>query len=149
VHGLGAIRRRNRRNNKRGVMRQLTVSQSAYSTFLFPQFANATAESESEFEVALRTLKKLKDPALTLEKELSPQEAEARKSGTPVFAFRKLLEESATFLLETDEHALLLKRVKANKTLVVFVALEEFNALLEMVEKAPEFKPELVERTEK
>ena len=129
-------------------MRKLTLQAKYFDNFVFPQLAGTSAENDSEWETALRLLKAIKDPVLTVEVDLTPQEKEARDRGQQVYAFRKLREGEATFLLQSDEYALLLKRINAHKTRVALVAAEDFAELLAAIENAPEVKvEEAVEET--
>lgn len=114
-------------------MRKLTLQKGHFDTFVFQQVTTLPAANESEFETALRLLKKLKDPALTKEVALTPEEQEAEKQGQRAFPFRQLLEDEATFVLEEDEYQLLKKRVEKHKTLVATLVLEEFAELLAVI----------------
>lgn len=124
-------------------MRKLSLTADQFDAFVFPYVATSSAQNDGEFETALRLLRKLKDPALTMPAPLTDAEEKARQAGGKVFAFAKLRESEATFLLEEDEWKLLQNRVAAFKTKVNIVALEDFAALLEAIKTAPEFKPEV------
>ena len=123
-------------------MRQLTVTADQFDTFLFPHVAQSSAKDESEFETALRLMRKIKDPAVTEEVPLTAVERQAKENGQRLFPFRRLLGDAHTFVLEEDEHKLLLKRLNERKTSVALLALEEFDELLKVVAAAPEFKVE-------
>ena len=125
-------------------MKQLTFTKSHFDLFVFPQVGTAQAKSDSEFEAALRLLRKLKDPALTVEKPLTQAEEEAEKNGDRVFRFYRLLEDQATFLLQDDEFRLLKDRITGHKTTVSLVAVEEFNELLQVLKDPPEVEVEPV-----
>lgn len=123
-------------------MRKLSLTADQFDTFVFPYVAQSNAQNDAEFETALRLLRKLKDPALTMVAPLSDPEEKARQAGAKVFAFNKLRESEASFVLEEDEWKLLQARLAAYKTKVNIVALEDFAALLDVIKAAPEFKPE-------
>lgn len=121
-------------------MRKLVLTAAQFDTFVFPQVASSAAKSESEFETALRLLKKLKDPALTEAVPFTDEELKrAKETRQALFAFHRLREDSATFLLEEDEWLLLKARVSDHKTKVSIVALEDFSSALAAVAAAAPF----------
>ena len=124
-------------------MRKLSLTADQFETFVFQQVTVGPVDNEHELETALRLLRKLKDPALTTEVPLTAAEKAAQEEGQRVFQFRKLREDEAVFLLDTDEFELLKRRVQKHKTQVAMLVLEEFMQLLQVIETAEEFKPEL------
>ena len=121
-------------------MRKLTLTAEHFDTFVFQQVTAGPVDNEHELETALRLLRKLKDPALTTEVPLTVAEKAVQEEGQRIFQFRKLREDEAVFLLDTDEFELLKRRVEKHKTQVAILVLEEFMELLQVIEKAPEVK---------
>lgn len=119
-------------------MREVTVTKSEFDEYLYPAFARNGVASEEEFEVALRVIRKLKEHATP--EELSDEDiAEAEKTrGARAVAFLKLDSPEATFRLEEDEYKLVQKRLKAHLPNVALVFAEEFDALRQSVENAPQ-----------
>ncbi|KKL14919.1 hypothetical protein LCGC14_2510820, partial [marine sediment metagenome] len=113
-----------------------------FNTFLYPQLASSSSKTDAEFETALRVMRVFKDPSMTEVVPLNATEEEQRKGGQKVYAFRRLLEDEATFLLETDEWEFVKARLKEHKVNVALAAIDDFNDLLEALNDAPEFKPD-------
>ncbi len=126
-------------------MRKFTITAEHFNTFLYPQLASSNSRTDPEFETALRVMRVFKDPSMTEAVPLNPGEQQQRDSGQKVYAFRRLLEDDATFLLETDEWEFTKDRLKDHKANVALAAIEDFNELLEALKNAPEFKPEAEE----
>jgi len=125
-------------------MRRLTITNHHFDTFLYPFLMQSVAREPAEWDVALRLLRKLKDPAETEERELTPEEADARRRGIPVYPFRRLRQAEATLLLEEDEFTLLSGRLAERKSNVLLGAADDFAELLAAVANAPIVAPQLI-----
>lgn len=123
-------------------MRKFTITAEHFNTFLYPQLASSSSKTDAEFETALRVMKIFKDPSMTEVVPLNPGEQQQQDRGQKVYSFRRLLEDEATFVLETDEWGFVQARLKEHKINVALAAIEDFNELLEALNNAPEFKPE-------
>lgn len=106
-------------------MRHFTVSAYQYQQFVYPPVASSAAKNLAEWDVCLRVMKKLKDPALTAE---IPAPDGERAPGT--YAFRQLLGAEATFKLEEDEAKLVQERLQDYKTHLALAAAEDFDAVV-------------------
>jgi hypothetical protein len=129
-------------------MRQLTVTARQYEYFLFPYVAGMSADSVDDFETQLRLMRKLKDPALTVEIPLTEEEEEAaRRARVSTYSSRRLLEDQATFMLDEDEWKMAKKRVEAHRTKCTGIAAEDVAELIEVITMAQkiEVKPETAE----
>lgn len=121
-------------------MKKVTISKFDFDTFVFQQVAGSTAENDNEAETAIRLMRKIKDEALTEEEESTKEQEELRKKGRPVFLMRKLREEQAVFILQDDEHKLLLKRLEKNLSSVALLVLEGFMDLIKNVKESPAYE---------
>lgn len=121
-------------------MRTVTLTRQQFDEHVFPAFVAKAAESEQQMEVAVRVLRKFKDPGVTEDEELDPRVV-AQANGKSVYPNRVLLDEDATFDLEEDEHRLVLERLKAFVTRINVLAAEDFMATIAAVKDAPEAKP--------
>lgn len=130
-------------------MRRVVITADLFDTFLFPQLAQSNAKTDSERETALRILKKIKDPAITTEKPLTRREEQLQEDGERVFHYRILIGDEIELLLEEDEWKFIKTRLKDNAGGVALLALEDFNELLEILDKAEEVKVEKVDIKEK
>ncbi len=110
-------------------MRQLTFTAHLFRNFVFPYVGASSVKDVSEWDTQLRLIKKLKDPALTVQVELTDAEREAEAQGQVVYRFYQLREEKGTFQLEEDERDLLKRRIEDNRTRVNAIAAEDFDEL--------------------
>lgn len=118
-------------------MRQLTFNGKQFKDFVFTQMGRATSSGgDSDWETALRVIKKLKDPALTEVIPLTDEEQKAENEGTTVFYFRRLIEDHATWEFEEDEWKFLKTKLEANKKNVLLLAAEDFEELLRVIRDA-------------
>ena len=117
-------------------MRRITFTEPQFKNFVFPHVGRSNANSGSDWETALRLIKKLKDPTLTEEVDLTQDEQESENDGATVFRFRTLLTREATFELEEDEWKLLRQILEGMRTKVLLIAAEDFEAILEIVREA-------------
>ncbi len=115
-------------------MRRITFTAFQFQNFVFPYVGAASAKDMNEWETQLNLIKKLKDPALTAQIELSAEEELAMQRGQAVYAFYRLREEQATFSLEDDEWRMLKRRIEENRSRVNAVAAEDYQAVWEAVE---------------
>ena len=118
-------------------MRSITVSGYQFRNFLLPAVAQSGAEKVEEWEVALRTIRKLKDAKLTAEVPLGPEEQKARDDGKAIYPERRLLEASAVFVFEEDEMNLVRDRVKKLQTRIALAAADDLQGLLDLLKDAP------------
>lgn len=147
---MGSYERRMRRaqNRKRGKMksnmgRKLTLTTNQFGTFVFPPLGRSSAKNDSDWETALRLMKKLKDPGLAFPVPLTEEEEKAvAKPGVMAFQFYELLEAEAVFLLQDDEWRFLQKRLKENRNNVPLAANDEYEELLQTVNDAEEYTVE-------
>lgn len=118
-------------------MRQVKLTACQYRNFVYPALTLSAAKRLDEWDTALRTVRKLKDQALTTELPLTDEQQKARDAGNAVYPERTLLEGDAVFALEEDEHALLRDRLTAYKTQIRLVAADDFDEVCEAVAAVP------------
>lgn len=117
-------------------MRLVSVSGNEFQFFVWPVIVGSQAENASEFEVAVRFLRKLKKVSsefVTDKDDDDPNQLIVRS--------RKLNEYPTQFILEEDEHRLFLKRIKEGVKGVSIGLAEEYSLLLEKVKDAEEYTP--------
>ena len=121
-------------------MRAVTISKDLFADPVFPVIARATAESADEVDVLIRLIRKFKDSALTEEVPFTDDERTAAKKNPRLrlLAFRTLREDQATFLLETDEHRLLVHRLTEVRQTLPAIVLEDICDLIDRIQDAPE-----------
>lgn len=126
-------------------MKSVTLHATQYSTWVYPMFGASKSGSDAEFETALRVIRKLKDPSLTV--AVPPTEAEklATRPGVEIFQYRQLREAQATFLFEEDEIALVLRRMLEQKSGVPAVTAEDYLEVVDLLKNAPAYQPAPVE----
>lgn len=108
-------------------MRAVHLNKEQFDNFLYPAIARSSAKDEQEMEVAVRVLKKLKDPSVTYEEELHHHDVEvAKQKGQKLYPFRKLDPPEHTFYLEEEEHRLITDRLKEFLKTISLIAAEEF-----------------------
>lgn len=117
-------------------MKAVTVTKQQFDEHLFPAFVSKGAEDERQMEVAVRVLRKFKDPRVTEDEEIDPRVIESAK-GKTVYPNRLLTVDRHTFALEEDEHRLVVERLKAFVTRINVLAAEDFLATLAAVKDAP------------
>ena len=122
-------------------MRAITVKRDQFNDFLFPAIARSAAKDEQELEVAVRVLKKVKDPDKTYEEDIpKPQLEMAQSSGQKIYPFRKLAPPDHKFIFEEDEHKLIVDRLREFLKTVSLIAAEEFLDFFKTVRDAPEHR---------
>ena len=121
-------------------MKKFNVSRNEFNRLLWNGFVSGAAKSESELDVALRVVRKLK--TLSIENTLTKEESEAG-----IIPGRKLDGPDADVVLEEDEYNAVRDRLIAFIPNVQFVLIEDFHALLTKVKLAVEVKtsPKVVE----
>ena len=117
-------------------MRRIELTAYQYRNFAFPAVAQSGAENVQEWEVALRTVRKLKDAALTEEVALTPAEQEIRDSGKAIYPERKLRDAKAVFLLEEDELNIVRDRAKKMQTRIALAAGDDLQVVLDLLANA-------------
>lgn len=120
----------------KGTMRNVTLTAYQFNNFVYPPLGSGNAKGDGDWETALRVMKKLKDPELTMPKALDEKELEAQQEGKPVYAFYKLLDDEATFLLEEDEWRFVRDKVKANRDNVALMAAQDYEACMVAIKDA-------------
>ena len=80
-------------------MRCITLTAYQYRNFVYPAVVTSGAKRLDEWEVALRTVRKLKDPALTTDLPLTDEQRKAKDEGNAVYPERTLLGGEAVFAL--------------------------------------------------
>ncbi len=128
-------------------MRQLKVTAHQFDNFVYPHVANGLGKGDGDWEAGGRLLRKFKDSKLTREKPLTPDEVKAKAEGRAVYPFRRLVHESAVFLLQDDEYRIVKEKVKGMRDHTPLYAADDFDAAWEAIEAAEEFEPEIPEAT--
>jgi len=114
-------------------MRKLTLDARQFNNFVFPHVANATTKGNSEWETMLRVMKKLKDPKISHERDITSEEQKAEEAGVATYRFRKLSVPKHTFVLEEDEYSLIAEKVKDQRDSTPAMAADEFEAVLNAI----------------
>lgn len=118
-------------------MRIVTLSQAQYTKFAYPAVAQSAAERLEDWEPALRLMRKLRDPALTQDAEVTVDEQKILEAGRVLaYAPRKLKEDQASFEVEEDEWKLWRARVEGYRLRVPLVAAEDLEATLDALRQA-------------
>jgi hypothetical protein len=112
-------------------MRKVTLTAYQFDNFVYTPVANSSAENENELETALRVMRKLKDPKLTRDGEISPEEAKLIGK-IAAYAPRVLATAEAIFEFEEDEFALILRRMNKARTSLALVALPDLMETIEV-----------------
>mgnify|MGYP003145374103 CR=1 FL=1 len=121
-------------------MRDIRVSKLEFNEFIFPFVTNSQAESDAEREVAIRVLRILRDPDITVEETVSDAVREqAAKLDKHIWAGRKLLDDSHTFTFEEDEYQVVKKRLIDAIPSVNIIALEHFSPLIDKFKDAEKY----------
>lgn len=126
-------------------MKSVTLHATQYSTWVYPMFGTSKSGTDAEFETALRTMKKLKDPSLTIAVPPTEAEKQATRPGVEIFQYRQLREEKAVFLFEEDEIALVLRRIIEQRAGVPAVTAEDYQEVVDLLKNAPVYQPAPVE----
>lgn len=129
-------------------MKKVTLTARQFDHFVFPPIAKSNAKTANEFEVLVRLMGCLKDPALT--REITPTKEDDKRAeeiGLVTFSLRRLLEEQAAFMLMEDEWKLLVRLLDAHKPQISAIAAEEYDGAVKAIESAPEV--EVQEKTPK
>jgi len=127
-------------------MREVRFTAIEFETFVFPAVATATAEDIQQMDAAAGVIKKLKDPEKTEEIALSEREQAARANGQNVYAFRKLrTPDYGLFSLLEEEWGFLLALLTKNRIRIALLALDDYDAMVEVVRSIPK---EVEEATE-
>lgn len=125
-------------------MRAVTFTKEQFDTFVFKLFATVPSKDDTEIEVAIRVLRKLKDPALTEALPMNAAERAAEAQGDRAYSLHRLCESRATFLLEEDERKLLEQRLRDQRKNVPTFALEDLQETVDTIHNAPEHKAQVV-----
>ena len=141
-------RRAARHNQKRGHMRKVTLSKEHFDTFLFPTLARSNAKTDAEREIAIRVMRKVKEPALTNDKPLNARDLERRAEGEDVFEFKELIEESAVFVFEEDECNFIKKRLKDAGTQIALLVLDDYTQMEDLFKNAEKYEAKQPASTE-
>lgn len=127
-------------------MRQLTLTAPEYDGLVYPTIGQGSgAQTDSEWETAMRLMKVLKEPGLTVEIPLTEEQLDDAKHGKHHVSSRRLTEGSAVFVFEEDCISMLEKRMKAARPGVPLAIADQFEALMLKIRSAPELPKPTVE----
>lgn len=127
-------------------MRQLTLTAPEFDGLVYPTIAQGNgAQTDGEWETAMRLMKALKEPGLTVEIPLNEKQVEDGRNGTHHVPSRRLAESQAVFVLEEDCISMLEKRMRAARPGVPLGIADQFEVLLVKIKAAPELPKPVVE----
>lgn len=127
-------------------MRQLTLTAAEYDGLVYPTIGQGNgAQTDGEWETAMRLMKVLKEPGITTEIPLTEEQVGDAANGKHHVASRRLVEDQAVFVLEEDCVTMLEKRMRAARPGVPFAIADQFEALLVKIKSAPELPKPTVE----
>jgi len=117
-------------------MRKLTLTAHQFNNFVYPNVATNTAKGDGNWECALRVMTILNNPEFTKEIPKTAAETKAEAEGRATYQLRHLLDESAEFLLQDDEHRMIRDKVKGARDDIALMAAADFEATLQAINDA-------------
>lgn len=110
-------------------MRVITVTGKEFDIIFWRALASQSVKNESELEVALRVLKKVKDVSLE-----NPLNADEKAQG--MVPGRKLIDEESEFIFKEDEYRLAKEKLMTFLPSVALAVADVFRELLTKFEEA-------------
>ncbi len=114
-------------------MRTIRVNEMEFDKIFWGSFAATGAKNESELEIALRVLKKLK--GVSLDKPLSKDEV-----AQGMIPNRKLIDEEAEFIFEEDEYGLVKDKLVVHLPNISLILADVFYGLLTRFKEAEKWE---------
>ena len=124
-------------------MRQVALTSREFKFYVYRGIATSSCENAHEWECQVRLMRALKDPKLTEDVPVTEEERkEAAAANQPSFTFKRLSggRETATFMLEEDEWAMLKDRMEKGRVGLAAIAAEEYEEMLKKLDNPTEVK---------